>query len=187
MYLEEDQQTLCWQGPHLAAGVGAVLLVIFYTLGFPLFCFVLLTRAFTDHATGGFIGWLRAHFSFLRGTQSRPRRTLSMMNLHEAEMVQTRPASPSLRDSPPMSPSHGDWMEQQPTAAPAAAASRYQLGTESNIRVHPAPAHPHPHALSLSTKQDAIYAAQVQRRRENEYGFLFLGKKPNHSIQRDNR
>ncbi len=64
LYLREDGQTACWTGSHNSTAAGAIILLVLYSCGFPLFCFVLLTRAFTDETSTGVMGWLRSHFSF---------------------------------------------------------------------------------------------------------------------------
>jgi hypothetical protein len=68
LYLREDGQTACWKDAHVSAAVGAILLLVLYSAGFPLFCFVLLTRAFANEHSTGFIGWLRRHVSWLRSS-----------------------------------------------------------------------------------------------------------------------
>ena len=68
LYLAEDMQTRCYQGAHAVTVAFVVLLLLFYTAGFPLFCFALLMRSFANKRTPGVLGWLWAHCSLLRGT-----------------------------------------------------------------------------------------------------------------------
>jgi len=74
LYLREDGQTKCWTGAHTSAAAGAILLLVLYSASFPLFCFVLLTRAFTNEGSMGVIGWLRRHVSWLRGARAHKAR-----------------------------------------------------------------------------------------------------------------
>jgi hypothetical protein len=53
-----DYQTPCWSSAHLATVILACLLLIFYVLGFPLLCYILLVRAFADETTHGLSGYL---------------------------------------------------------------------------------------------------------------------------------
>ena len=58
LYLTIDFSTRCYEGQHLGAIIGVVFLLVFYTIGFPLLCFVLLVRAFANDQTSGIIGVL---------------------------------------------------------------------------------------------------------------------------------
>jgi hypothetical protein len=71
LFLQEDLQTRCWRGEHLAAAAGSVILIIVYIVGFPAACWVLLMRAFSTSRTPGVLGWLRRQFSCLRWTKRR--------------------------------------------------------------------------------------------------------------------
>jgi hypothetical protein len=46
---------------------GASIVLVSYTAGFPLLCFILLARAFNDQGTQGVLGWLRRKFPILHG------------------------------------------------------------------------------------------------------------------------
>ena len=71
LYLTEDMQTRCFQGKHLAMVCAVVVMMIVYTAGFPLFCFVLLMRAFATADTPGALGYLRKRFKILRGKKKK--------------------------------------------------------------------------------------------------------------------
>lgn len=62
LYLNVDSSIRCYQGYHLATVVFIFFFFIFYCIGFPVFCFVVLTRAFITPEHGGIMGWLVAHF-----------------------------------------------------------------------------------------------------------------------------
>jgi hypothetical protein len=71
LYLTEDMQTLCYRGSHRVTVAFVILLFLFYTAGFPLFCFVLLMRAFANKRTPGVLGWLWVHIPLMRGDGSQ--------------------------------------------------------------------------------------------------------------------
>lgn len=66
LYLVEDGQTLCWRTDHLWVLAFVALLMFVYSAGFPIYCFVLLTRAFADEHTKGCTGFLYKRFALLR-------------------------------------------------------------------------------------------------------------------------
>jgi hypothetical protein len=70
LYLTEDMQTLCYKGSHATTVAFVVLLLIFYTLGFPMFCFVLLMRAFGSKRMKGKLGWMWVHCKLLQGSKA---------------------------------------------------------------------------------------------------------------------
>jgi hypothetical protein len=76
-FLYVRDQTLCYQGTHLATVVGACILLVFYTVGFPLYCFRLLMVAFPEQGTTGFLGCLRKQFRSLRGKRKRKVKVLA--------------------------------------------------------------------------------------------------------------
>jgi hypothetical protein len=51
--------------------VGIIILLLIYTVGFPLICFIVLMRAFADEKTGGCVGSLRSRFKCCRGKKYR--------------------------------------------------------------------------------------------------------------------
>jgi uncharacterized membrane protein YgcG len=75
--LEEDMQTLCYTGEHLAVAVGVSILLLCYSFGFPVLTFGLLVRAFGDqYHTEGLLGWMRRNCAWLRPRIKRPLRAL---------------------------------------------------------------------------------------------------------------
>jgi hypothetical protein len=67
LYLSEDLQTKCFQGEHLRTVIIVLVLMLVYTLGFPLFCLLLLSRAFASEYSTGAIGLLWHHVKWMRG------------------------------------------------------------------------------------------------------------------------
>ena len=114
LYLREDGQTSCWSGAHISTATGVIILLTLYSAGFPIFCFVLLTRAFTDQSnSSGVIGWFR-------GNGQRPAfATLRAAIQHAGEAV--RPASPS-RGAWLQQPSRIPELVKKPSAVPLASA-----------------------------------------------------------------
>jgi len=70
-YLSEDGITRCLSAEHIGLIVAAVILLVGFTLGYPLFVFVLLTRTFADDSTQGIVGWLRRRVKLLRVDNGR--------------------------------------------------------------------------------------------------------------------
>jgi hypothetical protein len=70
-YLLEDGSTHCLQSEHLWVLSFVILLLAVYNVGLPLFCFVLLMRAFADESTSGVVGYLYRRFAFLRKPNAR--------------------------------------------------------------------------------------------------------------------
>jgi hypothetical protein len=90
LYLEADFQTRCYQGDHLWMLLLSLLLFVVYTLGFPWYTFVLLTRSFADDDSTGVIGWLRRRLPMLRAQVSpveRRRRAFLKMNAEEVRVA----------------------------------------------------------------------------------------------------
>jgi hypothetical protein len=143
LYLREDGQTACWTGAHNATAAGAIILLLLYSVGYPLFCFVLLTRAFANESSTGVMGWLRTHFSWLRG--SRRPRTFSVAR---AAAASAQDAGESER---PGSPSRGGWLQESST----------MKCDEQGPAVVKASTTP---ALSAD---EVLYAAKLRRRRES--------------------
>jgi hypothetical protein len=97
LFLREDGQTACWTGEHVSVATGSIILLILYSTGFPLFCFVLLTRAFTHENSTGLIGWLRRRVSWLRDSRH-----------HSAARAAMQQSDATAR---PSSPSSGGWLQ----------------------------------------------------------------------------
>jgi hypothetical protein len=51
--------------------IGAIILLIIYTAGFPIFCFILLMRAFGHSSSGGLLSYLHNRFTCLRARRQR--------------------------------------------------------------------------------------------------------------------
>ncbi len=98
LYLREDGQTACWTGAHTGTATLVIFLLVFYSAGFPLCCFVLLMQAFTDESSTGVIGWLRKRFACLRGP---PKRRLV-----------PAPAADVDDSARPATPSRGGWVQE---------------------------------------------------------------------------
>ena len=59
------------------------MLFLIYTIGYPFFCLVLLTRTFAHDRTSGVTGWLWRHFALFRPRGVAPRR-VTAWSVHEA-------------------------------------------------------------------------------------------------------
>jgi hypothetical protein len=70
-YLSEDGITRCLSAEHIGLIVAAVILLVGFTLGYPIFVFVLLMRTFSDSTTQGVSGWLRRRIKLLRAEDGR--------------------------------------------------------------------------------------------------------------------
>jgi hypothetical protein len=79
LYLLQDLSTTCWSARHIPVVFLSLLLLLVYSFGFPIACFVALTREFADDATGGLIGMLRRRISFLRPQEKRTVRNLAVI------------------------------------------------------------------------------------------------------------
>ena len=69
LYLVVDTSIKCFSGWHAPTVAFILLLFLAYCIGFPCFCFVLLTRAFVTPEHGGIMGWLVAHCRILQSRQ----------------------------------------------------------------------------------------------------------------------
>jgi hypothetical protein len=170
LYLYADGQTLCWHGSHITTVSLALILLLVYSVGFPLFCFILLTRAFTDNRTGGFIGWLRSHFKCLRGKNRRRAFSLARGKMVKGPLIgHSTNAAPAVA---PLQPStYGGWVSDpanlsSPTAqVDIVKQETVEIGTKDALigtMEKPIPA-----ALPLVTTEELAYEAKVQQRREN--------------------
>jgi hypothetical protein len=182
LYLREDYATRCYTRFHLATSIGAIILLLVYTLGYPLFCFRLLMRAFTDERTTGVLGWLRRRFACLRGRKRRRLQSIIIAAPHKAapaallspdELTAARQlGSPTHAPSPSMN----NWMINSPshaTAAPVAASPTADPPTDADKDVA-ATVTRLPDAPVSSIASTEPTAAELQRDRENLYGFLFI-------------
>jgi hypothetical protein len=147
LYLREDGQTACWTGSHISTATGAIILLVLYSLGFPLFCFVVLTRAFTGVSSTGFIGWLCSHISWLRSGHNH-----LTFAVARAAMQQAVNAGEAVR---PSSPSRGGWLQDSPAAlvkAPSVvpAVSSEALLDAAKLQRRRESAHQHDHFRLLS-------------------------------------
>jgi hypothetical protein len=61
-----DLQTRCYTGSHLGISIASALFFILYTIGFPLTCFILLTRSLASKDSTGLIGVLWRNCRILR-------------------------------------------------------------------------------------------------------------------------
>ncbi len=145
LYLREDGQTECWKGSHNGTAAGAIILLLLYSAGFPLSCFVLLTRAFTNEDSTGVMGWLRTHFSWLRG--SRRRRAFSVARAAVDQGAAAQDAGESER---PMSPSCGGWLQES-----------------NDKKSEQKPAFVKASSLPAVSADELLYNAKLQRRRES--------------------
>jgi hypothetical protein len=76
LILDADGQTKCFSGEHAVALPFISLLLLLYTAGLPLGCFILLTRAFADEQTGGVIGRMWKRWACLRDSRARDKARL---------------------------------------------------------------------------------------------------------------
>jgi hypothetical protein len=63
------------------------LLILCYTVGFPLYCFILLTRAFATRQTSGLVGWLTRKIKFLRGKKKSRRKSSIYTKKHAIQVA----------------------------------------------------------------------------------------------------
>ena len=66
LYLNIDSGTRCYTDAHAATVAFIFLCFVFYSCGFPVFCFVIIMRAFITPQSGGVLGWLSSRSAFLR-------------------------------------------------------------------------------------------------------------------------
>jgi hypothetical protein len=189
LILLEDGSTRCWTGEHLQTAAFALLLLVAYTGGLPLFCFVLLMRAFADERTGGAAGWMRARWSLLRDD----RRTAAV--------------APDVGDTEPVAAKDDASAYDSVVAAAAAPLSRFHLrmhtrGMSGGWTFAASPAHKSSSVWSQNkyaptSKQqhadsprkaadDAVLVAEAEaaaeRVRRRTFGYLYLGLRPSHFL-----
>jgi hypothetical protein len=148
LYLREDGQTACWTGSHVGTAAVAIILLVVYSAGFPLFCFVLLTRAFTDETSTGAMGWLRRHIACLRGRLPR-----GMLSRLRRKAAGAQHAQISAR---PTTPSHSGWM-QEPGSVAGVGVRYVRAVHDSSIAKGP----------TAPSTDELLLSAKLQRRRES--------------------
>lgn len=146
LYLREDGQTACWMGSHNLIAAGAIILLLVYSAGYPLFCFVLLTRAFTDESSTGALGWLRLRFLCLRGNHRG--------RIFSVARTAVEPVATAAQDIAPAewpsSPSRGGWMQQP-----------------NDVKYEPTPACAQPLSSPSASIDELQRAVKMQRHRES--------------------
>jgi hypothetical protein len=194
LYLIEDGQTECYTGKHMAlVGVVAVLFLL-YTAGFPVFCFILLTRAFASHRDKGLISDCVASWSCLRGsgTQVEPGVAAAIQQL-EAQIAEGeeegKAEKQQQREQPQQQQRMVDDEVRTDEAAAAGAAvpttpkadscssgptplERSRWAQRSQQRLHARDSDPGEVKI---TARDRAVAIEIRRQREASYGFLFIG------------
>ena len=176
LYLRKDGQTACWTGSHISTAAGAIILLVVYSLGFPLFCFVMLTRAFTGVTSTGLIGWLRKNISWLRS--GRDHLTFAVAR---AAMQQAANAGEAVR---PSSPSRGGWLQDNPatlTKAPSVvpAVSSEALMDAAKLQRRRESANKYDHIQLLSytgLSTHCVFFCGCSAAFRDAYGFLFLSQ-----------
>jgi len=151
LVLAEDMQTLCYTGAHLSAAVGASLLLLLYSAGFPILIFVLLMRAFGEHQHAhGVLGWMRRNCVCLR--TAKEKRALSSLRVEQPASEETDGGN----ERAPALPSAQSWMSDSSSPSSDATAQKY----------------------AASDLQALLSARIRQRAREAQYGFLVLEFRP---------
>jgi hypothetical protein len=181
LILEADGQTKCFVGDHLAFTIGCAILLLVYTFGFPLWCFILLMRAFSDDQTKGVLGWLRQKLPCLRGRVTAAARASA-----------ARRALIELQQAPNQSPSSAGVGKRLIVAEKNKSNSAVVADSSTRIAVKGGSGHELAGPVSASSAaaerelaeldrlvaEEEKHAVEVQRRRENRYGFLFLTFRP---------
>ena len=68
LFLVEDGSTRCWHSAvHVRTVTFVLLTLLFYSVGWPLLCFVFLMRTFGSEHTQGHAGWMWCRYKLLRG------------------------------------------------------------------------------------------------------------------------
>jgi hypothetical protein len=139
-------------------------------------------RAFTDERTTGVLGWLRRRFACLRGRKRRRLQSIIIAAPHKAapaallsadELTAARQlGSPTHAPSPSMN----NWMITSPShaAEPSAAASPAAGQSTDADKDVATTVTRLPDAAASSMASAEPTAAELQRDRENLYGFLFI-------------
>jgi hypothetical protein len=116
----------------------------FYTLGFPLFVFVLLMRSFATEETAGVLGWLRANVHMLRGKKKKLKRASLWAN------------------------SRRDLLAAPSSVEGGGVAAKYQASDFPDVH--------------KGVSGDEPSLEQMQAYRANEFGFLYLGFRPDYFV-----
>jgi hypothetical protein len=117
LILDADGQTKCFSGEHAVALPFIILLLLFYTAGLPLGCFILLTRAFADEQTGGVIGRMWRRWACLRG--KRAEAAMRKARASEAHLALTHARPQAWPQQSPQQPSESEPGAVRPPSAEA--------------------------------------------------------------------
>jgi len=170
LYLTEDMQTKCFVGGHRTTVAGVVALLLLYMVGYPAAVFVGLMRAFATPRTPGLLGWLRRRFACLRGKRKRRKRTAwALPRVGPAPM-------PAGSD-----PAAGVAVAGADTAATDADKYRVRvLETDGAAAAEPGSAAAAAAAVTAAGGSSEPTEADLERSRQNSYGFLYLGYRQSH-------
>jgi hypothetical protein len=156
-------QTKCYVGDHLVVACFSALLLIFYTLGFPFFCFTLLMRAFADqHSQRGALGWLRTNVPFLRGRL--PPRLRSSIIADKRRSKLTLMEDDSAANEPPLSPSRQVWMREH--ASDPLSSCQVRPASTENVASSGEPSS----SPLLDAESLLLLLRELKRHRKNAYG-----------------
>jgi hypothetical protein len=128
LILDADGQTKCFSGEHAVALPFISLLLLLYTAGLPLGCFILLTRAFADEQTGGVIGRMWKRWACLRGKRAEAERRKARAS--EMQMTLANGRQHAWPQQSPQQPNESDPGAVRP---PSAEADR-SVRTAGNVR-----------------------------------------------------
>ena len=172
LYLTEDMQTKCFVGGHRTTVAGVVALLLLYMIGYPVAVFVVLMRAFATPRTAGLLGWLRRRFACLRGKRKRRKRTAWAL-------PRVGPAPLPAGTDPAAGAGAG-----ADTSTAAADADKYRVRVLEADGA--AAAQPGSAAAATAAATAALGGssepteADLERSRQNSYGFLYLGYRQSH-------
>jgi hypothetical protein len=139
--------------------LGACILLVIYTAGFPVLCFVLLSRAFSDQGNTGMMGWLRRIMPCLRGSQIH-----KQYGVHPYIVPIPSPMSSTAEATSPMSATGVSL--QWAVAKKMGALASVSAGDEmQKSAVHTA-------------DSNEVSPEKLQEYRENTFGFLWLSFRP---------
>lgn len=139
LFLIEDMQTRCYESTHLVTVVFVILLLLCYTIGFPLFCFVVLMRSFANARTSGVLGWLRARFTILQGKKKISRKKGLRLSADAAGQTTATGGGGVVSgiDSSPIKPSAlVAFSAESATAAASAVSSSAELAEPTPEQIH---------------------------------------------------
>ena len=87
LYLVVDPTTQCYTGTHALAAALAVFILVFFSLMYPFYAFLLLTRTFARASTPGIIGALARSFKCLQGKSFESKKSAVMVTRKRIEML----------------------------------------------------------------------------------------------------